>query len=196
MARSSRFALRASKTARSAGTRSNGRAATLRLNQKSKAARADRTPTRDTRIERPQSAIALGNSVVVVDAAHEPPAPVVVERVAIAAGPVCQTVVVAFAHQTLAMRGKPEWNDRARRLYVDGMLEIELDVPAANLERALAAFADEHWPEWIADPFPRDEVIPSQRLRDTVYRLNRCRKVKLVHFSSDGRASGIRCRRT
>ena len=136
-----------------------------------------------------------GTYVVIVDAVGEFRTQLVAQLTASSASS-GQTIVAAFTGKLPTMDDKPEWKERERRLYVAGALEIELKVPAPNLETALAAFQEEGWPEWIADPFSGDEVVPSQRLRDTVRGLNRCRQVKRIVFSSDGRAMGIRCRRT
>jgi hypothetical protein len=61
------------------------------------------------------------------------------------------------------------------------------------LELVLAAFQEMEWPSHLDDPLPPEHgIVPKQRLRDTVRRLNRCQEPLRIRFASDGLGSGIR----
>ena len=66
-------------------------------------------------------------------------------------------------------------------------------MPAMNQEIVLAVFEEEGWPPRIDDPLPwKSDIDPQRRLHDTINSLNRRQRQRLVHFSADGLAQGIR----
>ncbi len=66
-------------------------------------------------------------------------------------------------------------------------------MPAMNQEIVLAVFEEERWPPRIDDPLRwKSDIDPQRRLHDTINSLNRRQRHRLVHFSADGLAQGIR----
>jgi hypothetical protein len=92
-----------------------------------------------------------------------------------------------------AARRSPAWDGDRRQLRVGSHVVKEFKVPAMNQETVLAVFEEERWPPRIDDPLPwKSDIDPQRRLHDTVNSLNRRQRNRLVHFSADGLAQGIR----
>lgn len=88
---------------------------------------------------------------------------------------------------------KPTWDRDWRQLRLGSHIVKEFKVPAMNQEIILAVFEEELWPPKIDDPLPRkSELDPQRRLHDTINSLNRRQRHRLLHFSADGLAQGIR----
>ncbi len=93
--------------------------------------------------------------------------------------------------QCLTPRGsplmKPRW-EYVRRELSFGLVVIKRFRKAApNQERLLEAFELENWAIQVADPLPRDHgIIPSERLRETIKRLNRSILHSPIRFRTDG----------
>jgi hypothetical protein len=69
----------------------------------------------------------------------------------------------------------------------------EFRVPAPNQELVLTAFQELGWPAHIDDPLPPvPNIEPKLRLHDTINRLNKNQRHKLLHFHSDGTGRGLR----
>lgn len=65
-------------------------------------------------------------------------------------------------------------------------------VPSPTQEIILTVFEEEGWPARIDDPLPPDpEVPPKRRLHETIWRLNRNQRARLIHFSGDGTGQGV-----
>jgi hypothetical protein len=102
-------------------------------------------------------------------------------------GQVGRTNIVAMAPQS------PMWDGDRRQLRVGSRIVKEFKVPAMNQEIVLAVFEEERWPPRIDDPLPwKCDIDPQRRLHDTINSLNRRQRLRLVHFSADGLAQGIR----
>lgn len=86
----------------------------------------------------------------------------------------------------------PRWDAERRELRVGDVLVKKFKVPARNQELVLTAFAEERWPVRIDDPLPpRLEVDPKRRLVETISRLNRNQKHRVLRFHGDGHGEGI-----
>ncbi len=91
------------------------------------------------------------------------------------------------------LRQSPTWDGDRRQLRVGSHIVKEFKVPAMNQEIVLAVFEEERWPPRIDDPLPwKSDIDPQRRLHDTINSLNRRQRHRLVHFSADGLAQGIR----
>jgi hypothetical protein len=55
----------------------------------------------------------------------------------------------------------------------------------------LAAFEEQHWARRIDDPLPPGRVDRKERLHDTIKRLNRHQRHRLLHFGGDGTSEGV-----
>lgn len=87
----------------------------------------------------------------------------------------------------------PAWDAEARELWVGRQLVKRFTRPAPMLELVLAAFQELAWPPHVDDPMPPNHgIVPMERLRDTVRRLNRCQEPQRIRFESDGLGMGIR----
>lgn len=90
-------------------------------------------------------------------------------------------------------RQVPIWDPEARELWVGGQMVKRFTRPAPVLELVLEAFQEMGWPSHLDDPLPPENgIVPEERLRDTVRRLNRCQEPLRIHFTSDGLGAGIR----
>jgi hypothetical protein len=81
--------------------------------------------------------------------------------------------------------------DGRRELRVLGFVVKEFRVYAMNQEQVLAAFEEQHWPRWIKNPFLNISVNPKKRQHNTIDRLNRAQKHRLLRFHGDGTGLGI-----
>src|ERR1043165_5561654 len=87
----------------------------------------------------------------------------------------------------------PCWNAKLRELRVGGLLVKQFRVPAANQELILDAFQEEGWPSHLDDPLPpQTGMDPKRRLHETIDRLNRSQKHRLIRFHGDGTGRGVR----
>jgi hypothetical protein len=87
----------------------------------------------------------------------------------------------------------PHWDKVLRELRCGEVLVKAFRRPAPNQELVLEAFEEERWPAQIDDPLPGSfECDPRQRLHDTIIRLNRNQRHRLVLFRGDGSGKGIR----
>ncbi len=92
-------------------------------------------------------------------------------------------VAGAVAVQTML----PRWDRDRRMLYFDGQVVKQYRCRAANQEAILAAFQEENWPYVIDDPLaPLPEVLPKQRLNETIKALNAKQHCLLLRFRGDG----------
>ena len=87
---------------------------------------------------------------------------------------------------------KPVWEARSRELRVGEWLVKRFRVPAGNQELVLSAFEEEGWPAYIDDPLPmKAEIVPKQRLRNVIARLNGRQLVRLLRFHGNGNGEGV-----
>jgi hypothetical protein len=87
----------------------------------------------------------------------------------------------------------PCWDAKLRELRVGGVLVKQFRVPAANQELILDAFQEEGWPSHLDDPLPpQTGMDPKRRLHETIDRLNRSQKHRLIRFHGDGTGRGVR----
>lgn len=87
----------------------------------------------------------------------------------------------------------PEWDAHRQELRLLGHVVKRFKVPAPNQEMILSSFQEEGWPVHIDDPLPpHPNLDPKQRLHDTINSLNRSQRKSLIHFSGNGKGSGIR----
>lgn len=86
----------------------------------------------------------------------------------------------------------PRWDPSSRTLWFGLQLVKQFKVPAVNQELVLAAFAEEEWPSSIHDPLPpTGGVDPKRRLHDTIIRLNRSHRRRLLRFHGNGNGLAI-----
>ena len=86
----------------------------------------------------------------------------------------------------------PQWDAEYRMLCVGQCVIKEYRVPSPNQEAILAAFEEEGWPHRIDDPLsPHGDTDPKTRLHDTIKRLNRHHKDRLIRFRGDGTGEGV-----
>jgi hypothetical protein len=86
----------------------------------------------------------------------------------------------------------PQWDAEHRALRVGEWVVKEYRVPCRNQEAVLAAFQEEGWPHRIHDPLPpHGDIEPKCRLHDTIKRLNRHHKDRLIRFRGDGTGEGV-----
>jgi hypothetical protein len=86
----------------------------------------------------------------------------------------------------------PQWDAEYRALRVGGCVIKEYRVPSTSQEAILTAFQEEAWPHRIHDPLPPlDNIEPKTRLHDTIKRLNRHHKQRLIRFHGDGTGEGV-----
>ncbi len=85
------------------------------------------------------------------------------------------------------LTGLPKWDSDRRELSLDGVILKHFRRAAPNQERLLQAFEEDGWPHEIDDPLPRTNgVLPGERLRETIKRLNRSVAPRLIRFGGDG----------
>src|SRR5262245_59329490 len=88
-----------------------------------------------------------------------------------------------------SQRTLPKWDRKRRELWFEGKLCKRVAETATAQISVLDAFEEEGWPEHIFDPLsPSGDVDPSQRLGDTLRRLNSCGHLL---FRRDGKGEGI-----
>lgn len=93
-------------------------------------------------------------------------------------------------------RSVPHWDATSRTLWFGATLIKEFKVPAKNQELVLAAFEEQNWPQCIDDPLPPAPGIePKRRLHDTIIRLNRSHKQRLMRFGGNGNGLAVKWRR-
>ncbi len=77
-------------------------------------------------------------------------------------------------------------------LYVGEDVVKRYRVPSPTQEAVLNAFEEEDWPARIDDPLrPEPDQNVKRHLNDTIRRLNRNRRLPLIHFSGDGTGTGV-----
>jgi hypothetical protein len=87
---------------------------------------------------------------------------------------------------------RPHWDGDLRVLRVGTCMVKKYMLPSPNQETILAAFQEEGWPRHIDDPLsPKGDQDPKCRLHDTIKRLNRHQRMRLLHFSGDGTGTGV-----
>jgi hypothetical protein len=92
---------------------------------------------------------------------------------------------------------RPSWDKNCRRLWLGGMLVKEFRLSAPNQELILSAFEELGWPPHLDDPLPpRADVDPRKRLHDTITRLNRHHRQRVIQFHGNGSGDGIRWERS
>ena len=86
----------------------------------------------------------------------------------------------------------PKWDAQCRSLLVGQRVVKEFRVPSHSQEAILAAFEEEGWPHHIDDPLPPvGDIEPKSRLHDTIKRLNRHHKFRLIRFHGNGNGEGV-----
>jgi len=87
---------------------------------------------------------------------------------------------------------RPSWETDRRILRLGDCVVKWFRLPSPNQELVLAAFEEEGWPSWIADPLPpKEEQCPKRRLNDTIKCLNRNQENPLIVFHGDGKGEGV-----
>ncbi len=87
----------------------------------------------------------------------------------------------------------PTWDSDRQELRFGGRVVKEFKLYSPNQAIILAAFEEEGWPTKIDDPLPHHpDIVPKQRLHDTIKSLNRNQKCPLIRFRGDGTGQGIR----
>jgi hypothetical protein len=85
------------------------------------------------------------------------------------------------------LTGVPKWDSDRRELSLNGVILKRFRRTAPNQERLLQAFEEDGWPHEMDDPLPRTNgVLPGERLRETIKRLNRSVTPGLIRFGGDG----------
>jgi hypothetical protein len=93
---------------------------------------------------------------------------------------------------TLPPAATPQWDARSRVLSFRGKVVKHFKVPAGNQELVLSAFQEEGWPKAIDDPLPPvADIDAKRRLHDTINRLNRNQRHRLIHFSGNGSGKAV-----
>ena len=88
---------------------------------------------------------------------------------------------------------KPVWDADLNRLSLGDCVVKEYRTPAPNQQLVLSAFQEEGWPPRIDDPLPPvADLDPKRRLHETIISLNRHQRNRVLRFSGDGHALGIR----
>ena len=91
-----------------------------------------------------------------------------------------------------ASASPPQWDAEYRALRVGQCVVKEYRVPAPDQEAILAVFQEEGWPHRIYDPLPPlGDIEPKCRLHDTIKRLNRHHKNRLIRFRGDGTGEAV-----
>jgi hypothetical protein len=86
----------------------------------------------------------------------------------------------------------PRWDGERRELWYGNQLVKVFRQPAGCQEIVLAAFQEDGWPPRIDDPLPpAADIDPRERLHDTVRRLNRAQRSRLLVFQRDGTRLGV-----
>jgi hypothetical protein len=77
----------------------------------------------------------------------------------------------------------PLWKPASRQLSVGALVLHEFPRRAVNQMRVLIVFQEDNWAERIDNPLPdTEEGTAGKHLKDVVARLNRCQRVKMLHF--------------
>ncbi|MGO9109002.1 MAG: hypothetical protein ACLP9L_07195 [Thermoguttaceae bacterium] len=98
--------------------------------------------------------------------------------------------------RTIGGQRLPQWAPDERVLRLGLCIVKRFDKPAPNQEAVLMAFEEDGWPGHIDDPLaPVSDLVPKERLRFTIRRLNTCQERPLIRFSGDGTGQGIRWER-
>lgn len=103
------------------------------------------------------------------------------------------TLAAGATATTSPLDKRPQWDATARVLWWEGTVVKHFKVPAANQELVLAAFQEEGWPPSIYDPLqPAPGIDAKRRLHDTINRLNRNQRQRLLRFFGNGNGQAIR----
>ncbi len=101
-------------------------------------------------------------------------------------------ILVARARGDLAAL-RPHWDSERRELSLVHLVIKRFGEPAPNQELLLAAFEEQGWAEHIDDPLPgKPDIVPRQRLYDTVKRLNRSMHGCPLRFHVEHGGQGVR----
>ncbi len=86
----------------------------------------------------------------------------------------------------------PRWDAMRHELRLGPHLVKAFKLPSPNQETILMVFEEEGWPPRIDDPLPpHPDMIPKQRLHDTIKSLNRNQRKRLLRFLGDGTGLGV-----
>lgn len=86
----------------------------------------------------------------------------------------------------------PTWDCDRQELRVGRLVVKEFKLHAPNQVMILAAFEEKMWPSRMDDPLrPQPQIDAKTRLDDTIKKLNRKQKRRLVRFQDDGSGHGI-----
>lgn len=105
----------------------------------------------------------------------------------------CVDVLRAY-HQTQGAPAVPVpcWDRSTKLLTLDDKIIKRFRRTATNQERLLNRFQELSWPERIDCPLPIDlEIVPSDRLKETIKRLNNSMDDPLIRFRGDGTGRGV-----
>jgi hypothetical protein len=87
----------------------------------------------------------------------------------------------------------PVWDPNLSRLSLGDWVVKEYRTPAPNQQLILSVFQEEGWPPRIDDPLPPvPDLDPKRRLHETIISLNRHQRNRILRFSGDGHALGVR----
>jgi hypothetical protein len=89
-------------------------------------------------------------------------------------------------------RENPHWEQGTRMLWLGESIVKQFKLPAPNQECILTALQEEGWPSCIDDPLPPTPGVDSKRrLHDTIFRLNRGQRRRLIRFNGNGNGLAI-----
>ncbi len=87
----------------------------------------------------------------------------------------------------------PHWDSKLRELRLGTALIKAFTQPSPNQETILAVFQEEGWPVRIDNPLPPQHLEDgNRRLHDTITRLNRHQRHRVIRFRSDNNGEGVR----
>jgi hypothetical protein len=93
---------------------------------------------------------------------------------------------------TAQNHARPRWNAQLRELRMGEILVKRFRCPAPDQELVLSSFQELGWPTRLDDPLPCERGINrKKRIHDTIMRLNRHQKSRLIRFSGDGTGEAI-----
>jgi hypothetical protein len=102
------------------------------------------------------------------------------------------TVGLVFDDEGPARVDLPAWHREFQELRVGQWVVKRFKRPATDQVAILDAFEEEGWPRHLDDPLPpRQGQNPKGRLHDTIKRLNRGQRPRMIRFMGNGLGTGI-----
>jgi hypothetical protein len=87
----------------------------------------------------------------------------------------------------------PRWDAEMRELRVGDWVVKRFRRPAPDQEVVLTVLEEQGWAKHVEDPLsPQHGQDPKQRFHDTLKRLNKGQKPRLIRFMGDGQGTGLR----